>query len=140
MIRPSTPSDFQHCTSGALPEAWTSSRWKSDVVLRRARGGRPACPLHASPSSSLLELRHVARETLGGELGRELLERGADRVDLDQLVVAEDSDTGAAERLGLDQAEQLEVAQRLPYRRLARPELLRDPGLDEPLARLAALR
>src|SRR5439155_16748197 len=38
------------------------------------------------------------------------------------------------ERLGLDEAEQLEVAERLPHRRLACAELGRDPCLDQALA------
>ena len=57
-------------------------------------------------------------------------------IDLDQLLLVEHADARAAERLRLDEAEQLEVAQRLAHRRLARAELLRDPRLDEPLARL----
>ena len=57
-------------------------------------------------------------------------------IDLDQLGLAEAADAGAAERLRLDEPQQLEVAQRLPDGRLARAELVRDPRLDEPLARL----
>jgi hypothetical protein len=40
------------------------------------------------------------------------------------------------EGLGLDQAEALEIAQRLAHRGLARSELPREARLDEPLARL----
>ncbi len=45
------------------------------------------------------------------------------------------ADARAAERLGLDQAEQREIAQRLAHRGLAGAELLRDARLDQGLAR-----
>src|SRR5207249_4199062 len=82
-----------------------------------------------------LERREIAVQADRGLARGHLLERGPDRVDLDELVLADRPDARAAERLRLDEAEQLEVAERLPDRRLARPELLRDPRLDEPVPR-----
>ena len=83
-----------------------------------------------------LERGHVALELLRREPRGELLERGANRVDLDQLLLVDHAHARAAKRLRLDEPQQLEVAQRLAHGRLARAELLRDPRLDEPLARL----
>ena len=78
----------------------------------------------------------VAVEPLRRLLRRELLEHGAHGVDLDQLGLAEPAHARAAKRLRLDEPQQLEIAQRLAHRRLARAELVRDARLDEPLARL----
>ena len=83
-----------------------------------------------------LERGDVTLEVLRRQPGRELLERGAHGVDLDQLLLVEHAHAGAAERLRLDESQQLQVAQRLAHGRLARAELLRDPRLDETLPRL----
>jgi hypothetical protein len=83
-----------------------------------------------------LEERDVAVEALRRLPGGELLEHRPHRVDLDQLGFAERAHARASERLGLDHPQELEVAERLADRRLARAELGSDPRLDEPLARL----
>src|SRR5213594_3308483 len=46
---------------------------------------------------------------------------------------SETARTRAAERLRLDQIDELKIAQRLSYRRLARSQLLGDPRLHEPV-------
>src|SRR5262249_33739472 len=58
-----------------------------------------------------------------------------DRVDLGELLLRHLADSRPAERLRLDEAQHLEVAQRLADGSLARAQLLRDARLDEPLAR-----
>ena len=139
MIRPSTPSDFQHCSSTEFPAASTISRWKAMSCWTSAFVS-PASHGVAHRLELDLERRDVALEVLRREPGRELLERRAHRVDLDHLLLVEHANARAAERLRLDESQQLEVAQRLAHGRLARAELLRDPRLDEPLARLRARR
>jgi hypothetical protein len=49
------------------------------------------------------------------------------------MLVVDRSHACAAEGLGLDQPQELEVAQRFANRRLARSELPREAGLHEPL-------
>ena len=66
----------------------------------------------------------------------ELLEGGADGECGQKICVVDRTNPGAAERLGLDQPQELKIPQRLAYRRLARTQLPRKPGLDQPLARL----
>ena len=95
---------------------------EGDVVLDE-RGDVAALRRGAHRLDLALEHRHVPAEALRRLLRRELLERGAHRVHLDELGVAERADARPAEGLGLDQPQQLEVAQRLAHRRLARPEL-----------------
>ena len=135
MIRLSTPSDFQHCSSTELPAASTILPVERDVVLRE-RVRVVAAHRLAHRLELLLERGHVPLEPLGREPGGELLERGAHREDLDHLLLVEHAHARAAEGLRLDEPQELEVAQRLAHGRLARAELLRDPRLDEPLARL----
>ena len=62
-------------------------------------------------------------------------ERGADRIDLEEVVGGDLANLRAAERGADDEAEQLEVAQRFANGPLADAELLRDPGLDDARAR-----
>ena len=81
-----------------------------------------------------LERRDVAVEPMGGEAPGELLEHRAHGEDLEEVVVGDLAHTGAAKRLRLDEAQQLEVTQRLAHRRLARAELGCDPRLDEQVA------
>ena len=57
---------------------------------------------------------------------------------LQELVRRRAADASSPEGGGLHDAERLEVAQRLPDGRLARPELPGDPGLDDPGARRVA--
>ena len=87
-----------------------------------------------------LERRHVAREIDRREPGGELLEGGPHRIDLDQLLLVEDPDAGATERLRLDEAQQLEVAQSLahgawlvPSSWAIRVSTRRSPGWSSPL-------
>jgi hypothetical protein len=68
--------------------------------------------------------------------GGELLERGTDGEDREQLRVVDGANSSAAERLGLDEPQQLQVSECLANRRLARSELARQPGLDETFSRL----
>src|SRR5206468_3468954 len=65
-----------------------------------------------------------------------LLDRGSDRVDLDQFPPGDRADACSAKGLGLHEAQTFELAQRLPHGYLARLELLREPRLDEALAGL----
>jgi hypothetical protein len=80
--------------------------------------------------------RGPAGEPRGRELGGELLERGAHRVALGDLVGAQRPHASAAERLGFHEPQDLELAQRLSHRALADAELLGDPQLDEALTRV----
>jgi hypothetical protein len=80
--------------------------------------------------------RRGAGQPLGRELGGELLEYGAHRVALGDLVGAHRPHAGAAKGLGLDQPQDPELAQRLAHRRLADAELLGYAQLDDALARL----
>ena len=135
MIRPSTPEGLpallEHGVAGRLDD----HAMEGDVVLDEAVHVASA---RRGPHRLELGLQHLdlAVELLRRLLRRELLEDGADGVDLDQLGLAEAPDTGAAERLRLDEPQELEVAERLAHGRLARAELGRDPRLDEPLAGL----
>ena len=90
VIRPSTPSDFQHCSSTALPAASTISRWKAMSCCDEARSCRRGCAASRIASNSTSSAETSPVEVLGGEPGRELLERRPDGVDLDQLGLAED--------------------------------------------------
>ena len=83
-----------------------------------------------------VQWRGGAGEPLGCELGGELLQYGTHRVALGDLVGAHRPHSCAAEGLGLDEPQDLELAQRLAHRRLADTELLGDPQLDDALARL----
>ena len=135
MIRLSTPSDFQHLLENRVARSLDDQPVEGDVVLReRIRVVAPHGLAHRLELD--LERRYVARELLGRKPSGKLLQRRAHRVDLDQLLLVEDADARAAERLGLDEPQQLEIAQRLAHGCLTRPELLRDPRLDEALAGL----
>src|SRR5262249_17390165 len=83
-----------------------------------------------------LEGGDVTVQAPGRLLRGKLLERRADREDLEQILVGDTADTGATERLRLDEIEELEVAESLPNGRLARAQLLCDPRLDQTVARL----
>ena len=120
-----------------VPRRLDDEAVEGDVVLDE--GMRVAAPHRVAHRLELdLERGDVTLEVLRRQPGGELLERGAHGVDLDHLLLVEHADAGATERLGLDQSQQLEVAQRLAHGRLARAELLRDPRLDEPLARFSS--
>ena len=96
--------------------------------------GRSAAFLIASSSRSRASR---SRSGVPGRLaGSELLEHRPDRKHRQQLRVVDGAHSGAAERLGLDEAQELEVAERLADGRLARAELARQPRLDEALSRL----
>jgi hypothetical protein len=83
-----------------------------------------------------LERPNVALRLLRSLAGSKLLEHHAHRKDGQELLVVDRPDTGSAERLRLDEPQELEVAERLADRCLARSELACQPRLDEPLARL----
>jgi hypothetical protein len=82
-----------------------------------------------------LEDADVAREHAARPSRGEVVERRAHAVDVEHVLLAEAAHACAAEGLGLDQAQQREVAQRLAHGCLARAELLRDARLDERLPR-----
>ena len=83
-----------------------------------------------------LELLDIAVELQRGESDGDLLDGRPDGKDLDHLGAGDGSYPRSAKRLRFDESENLELAQCLPHRNLARLELLRQPGFDEPLARL----
>ena len=83
-----------------------------------------------------LERRDVAVRLPCGLPRRQLLERPPYGEHREQLLVAYRAHPGSAERLRLDESQQLEVAQRLPHGRLARAELAGNACLDQALARL----
>ena len=125
------PALLEHRVAGRLDHQPV----EGDVVADEGvHVSSPGCGTHLL--ELLFEERHVAVETLRRLLRGKLLEHRADGVDLDQLVIAERTHPRAAERLRLDHAQELEISQRLAHGRLARAELARDAGLDEPLARL----
>ncbi len=100
----------------------------------------PARAASRIASSSASSRPTSPRELAARAAGREIVERGAHAVDVEHVLLAEAAHARAAERLGLDQPQQREVAQRLAYGRLARAELLRDARLDERRARARARR
>ena len=69
---------------------------------------------------------------------RETLEDRADRIQLHELFDRNLADDGAAKRGAHHEAEQIEIAQRLPHRRLTDAELLGDAHLDDAFARRQA--
>jgi hypothetical protein len=102
-------------------------------MRRWNRVGRPVHRLQLG-----LERLDLAVEPNGRLPRGHLLDRRTYGVDLDQLPVGDLADARPAERLRLDEAEELQVAQGLPDRRLARAQLLGDARLDETLARPVA--
>src|SRR5512143_3300128 len=91
-------------------------------------------PTHlAEPRGEVVEV--ALAQCLEGQPGGKHLELGTDRVRLQELACRRTSDASSAEGAHLDDPDRLEVAQRLPHRRLARPELARDAGLDDPGSR-----
>ena len=82
------------------------------------------------------ERAHVAPGLLRRLASAEFLERHADGEHGQELLVVHGPYPRSAEGLGLDEPQQLEVAQRLAHGRLARAELACEARLDEPLPRL----
>ncbi len=83
-----------------------------------------------------LKLVGKSREDLVGHPDRgfapgHFLERGSHRVDLAQFLARHGADPGADVWLALDKSHALEVAQRLPDRRLAGAEFLGELALDD---------
>src|SRR4030088_2420037 len=74
--------------------------------------------------------RFVVDARRGGACG-DALERGANRIQLNQILDRDLANLRAAERRARDEAEQLEVAKRLTDRRLAHPHFLREPRFDD---------
>ena len=94
-------------------------------------------PLHlADVSGEGLEV--LVGQARDGKAGAERLQLGADHERLEELVRRRAADASSPEGGGLHDAQRLEVAQRLPHRGLARPELPGNPGLDDPGARRVA--
>jgi hypothetical protein len=83
-----------------------------------------------------LERADVTLGPLGRLARAELLERHPNGKHGQELLVVHRPHARPAERLGLDEPQELEVAKRLADGRLARPELAREPRLDQSLARL----
>ena len=83
-----------------------------------------------------LERANVSLDLHRSLAGSKLLEHCPHREHRQQLRVVDGAHPGASKRLRLDEAKELEIAEGLAYRRLARAELPREPCLDEPLAGL----
>jgi len=96
-----------------------------DVAARRRVG---------HPVDLGLQPRDVAAQTGRGQPRGELLERGADVEELEHSALPRVAHVGAAVRHAADEAEHLELAQRLADRALARPVLAGDVHLDEAIA------
>ena len=133
IVRPSMRSDLQTSPRIELPRRIDDRLVEGDVrahllvasPLRRGLLHRSevALQLPTSPSSSIGRLTR-----------RDLLDRGPDREDLEQLPPPRPRGRARRGTARTPRTPALEVAQRLPHRRLARPELLREPRLDEALA------
>jgi hypothetical protein len=108
---------------------------KREIVrdLRPPVGARGRC---AHLVELALERADVAASLLGRLARTELFESHAHREHRQKVLVGDGTNACTAERLGLDEPQQLEVPERLAHGRLARAELAREARLDEPLARL----
>src|SRR2546427_203433 len=94
--------------------------------------------MRSLPSAALRSARRDAegrRRPAPARAREHRLARRAHGVDLDQPPLGDPANAGPPEGLGLDEAEELQVPERLTHGRLARAQLLRDARLDEPLAR-----
>ena len=108
---------------------------EGDVV----RGLRPPVLTGCRVSHRLqlaLERADVAAGLPGGLPRGETLEGGAHRKDRQELRVVDRAHSRTAKRLGLDESQELKVAERFAHRRLARAELACQASLDKPLSRL----
>ena len=123
--------DCQTCSSMRLPdgsdddvvEAGVGAGLRMRIVLG---GGRAHVPEH------LFEMREHGRVELeGGATGGDAFERGADRIDLEEIVGGDLPNLRAAKWGADDETEKLEVAQRLAHWPLADAELLRDARFDD---------
>jgi hypothetical protein len=117
-----------------LPAASKISSWKraswTSWACRSRRSGR-------GPHGVDLGFQRV--EGGVGDLGRggapgHLFQRRPHRVHLAHLLLGDGADAHPAVGLALDEAHRLQVAQRLPDRRLAHPVLLHEVALDDALA------
>ena len=105
-----------------------------DIVrdLRAPVGGGSSLPHRLELA---VECAHVAGVS-GRLAGCELLERRPDGKHRQQLRVVDGTHARATKRLRFDEAQELEIAERLAHGRLARAELARQPRLDQALSRL----
>src|SRR5262249_17291395 len=112
----------------ASPEALLAHADVAAVAAPRLRSLQrgPELALRVLQSQELLAGGALGRELGGGRLGR-----GAHLVGAAGLARGEPADDGAPVRLQLDEAVRLELAQSLPHRRPAHPELLRESFLAQ---------
>ena len=105
--------------------------WKAPSAFACAWGSsRFAASRMASRCSSRLRERLVVDLQRCGARG-DTFERGANRINLEEIVCRDLANLRAAERRADDEPEQLEIAQRFANGPLADTELLRDACLDD---------